>query len=447
MKRSIGTYVEVLWRRLRPADGVRALQYFNLVRFGAALLAAVILAKSGLSPEAIALYEGWLFFANLSTFYWIIGGQNAVLRLFPLLDAERGRAFFQAVWLVWFFFSAVVALFLWGWGADFFVGLTRFELLPARGWLALFVWFQVPAWLAQAWYLLHARHGALVRYAAVVFGLQVCAVAVPLWWGMGLQGVFVALTLLALGKMCWSARLVFRQGPLWPWWAGAGRWLYAALPLMAHVLVGQSVDYIDGLIVSSRMEERWFAIFRYGSRELPLSLLLVGAVVTGSIPLVAKGGAAVLSVVRQRVVRLWRLLFPLSMLLMWVSPTAFRLVYSEAFEASARVFNVYLLLVGSRVLLPQVVLLGLGQGRVLVQSALLETALNVGLSLWWVQGWGLTGIAMASVVAYLFHKLWLMGWVWLRLGIAPQAYWQWPEWLLWNAALWACWWLAGYVGV
>ncbi|RMD68222.1 MAG: hypothetical protein D6818_11790, partial [Bacteroidetes bacterium] len=272
---------------MRTLDGVRSLQYFNLLRFGATLLAGVVLAKSGLPPAQIALYEGWLFFGNLFTFYWVIGGQNAVLQLFPGLEPVRRAPFFQAVWLSWLAFSGGVALLLWLQGEALVDRFTRFDRLPALGWLALFVWWQTPSWLVQAWYLLHARYRSLLAFAVASFGLQVVCVALPLWTGAGLEGIFRALVLLAFAKMCWSAWLVFGRQPWRPWWGGARRWAWAALPLMAHVLVGQSVDFIDGLIVSSQMEERWFAIFRYGARELPLSLLLVGAVVTGFIPLVA----------------------------------------------------------------------------------------------------------------------------------------------------------------
>lgn len=439
----VATYLGAGWRQLRTIDGVRSLQYFNMLRFGATLLAGIVLAKSGLPPRQIALYEGWLFFGNLFTFYWVIGGQNAVLQLVPKLAAARRTPFFQAVWLTWLAFSGLVALLLWLRGEGLVARLTRFEQVPAPGWLALFVWWQTPAWLVQAWYLLNERFRALLAFAATAFGLQVLCVALPLRAGYGLEGIFRALALLAFAKMCWSGWLVFGRAKWQPWWGGLVRWWWAALPLMAHVLVGQSVDYIDGLIVSSRMEEHWFAIFRYGARELPLSLLLVGAVVTGTIPLVAGQGVAALRSMKERITRLGRLLFPLSMVLMLVSPRAFELVYSEAFVPSARVFNVYLLLVGSRVLLPQVLLIGWGHGRVLVLSALIETALNVALSLWWIHFWGLTGIAMASVIAYLFNKAFLMAWAWQRLGVPPGHYVHWPEWLGWNALLWTCWWLWG----
>ncbi len=424
---------------LKHLDGVRSLQYFNLMRFATTLLIGVVLAKSGLPPAQIALYEGWLFFANLFTFYWIIGGQNAVLQRFPRLSKHRQVPFFQAVFGLWLVFGLAVGSVWWWYGDHMVPLLSRFEQLPAMGWLAAFMWWHTPSWLVQAWYLLHKRYGELLVFGALSGLGQWLAVGVPVLCKQPFQWVFAALGILALAKMLWAVRLVFLSRGWRPWWGGVKVYLAAAAPLMAHVLVGQSVDYIDGLIVGSHFEEAWFAIYRYGARELPLSLLLVGAMVTGSIPLVAMHGDAVLEVLKRRIARLSHLLFPLSIVLMWLSPWAFRVVYSESFVYSAQVFNVYLLLVGSRVLLPQVVLIGMGHNKVLVYSALCETVLNVALSLWWLHYWGVIGIAMASVVAYLCNKALLMGWAWWRLGIAPHRYWPWKVWLVWHGLLWLSW--------
>ena len=41
-------------------------------------------------------------------------------------------------------------------------------------------------------------------------------------------------------------------------------------------------------------------------------------------------------------------------------------------------------------------------------ASFLEIVVNVGLSLWFVQLWGLPGVAYGTVCAYLFEKLFLM---------------------------------------
>ena len=111
------------------------------------------------------------------------------------------------------------------------------------------------------------------------------------------------------------------------------------------------------------------------------------------------------------------------------------MVYNEDFLASAWIFNIYLLILAFRLLLPQVGLIGAGERYILVVSAVLETLLNVMLSLWWIAPYGLWGIAAATVVANAFNKFNLILYCWLKLGIEPQAYIPWRLLVVFNLAL------------
>ena len=104
------------------------------------------------------------------------------------------------------------------------------------------------------------------------------------------------------------------------------------------------------------------------------------------------------------------------------SPYLFPLVYSEKFALSARVFNVYLLIISSRLLLPQVIILAKQHNYILVGSAILEVIINLGLSLYLVQDFGLEGIAFATVIAYLVNKIILIGYNSFALNIPLSDY-------------------------
>ncbi|MEO1715241.1 MAG: lipid II flippase MurJ, partial [Bacteroidota bacterium] len=196
-----------------------------------------------------------------------------------------------------------------------------------------------------------------------------------------------------------------------------------ATPLLLHLLIGNSVEYIDGLIVTSYFpDEGAFAVFRYGARELPLTTLLVGAVVTAMIPVASRSLGQGMQEIRSKTLRLSHWLFPLSAVLMLLSPWLFPFVYNADFQESAIVFNWYLLILGTRILLPQVLLIAKGHNYFLVISAIIETLVNVGLSLWWVRSYGLGGIAAASVVANLINKLNMMIYCRWQWGIRPGQY-------------------------
>ena len=56
------------------------------------------------------------------------------------------------------------------------------------------------------------------------------------------------------------------------------------------------------------------------------------------------------------------------------------------------------------------------------EQLIIETIINVGLSLWWVRIWGLEGIALASVVAYLVNKINMIVYNRVALGYKPKQY-------------------------
>jgi Na+-driven multidrug efflux pump len=93
---------------------------------------------------------------------------------------------------------------------------------------------------------------------------------------------------------------------------------------------------------------------------------------------------------------------------MLLSPLLFPIAYNADAVESAQIFNVYLLILSSRILMPQVVIMSHQKNYFLVVSAIVEIAINVVLSLILVKVYGLVGIAFASVIAYLVDKILLI---------------------------------------
>jgi O-antigen/teichoic acid export membrane protein len=120
---------------------------------------------------------------------------------------------------------------------------------------------------------------------------------------------------------------------------------------------------------------------------------------------------------------------------MLASPWLFATVYGEVFRESAAVFNVYLLVLSSRIILPQTILYGYQKGSVLMLITGLELIFNVVLSLILVQYWGLTGIAWATVVAFLLGKGLMILYNWKKLTLSPLRYLPIRHFLVFNIGL------------
>ena len=89
---------------------------------------------------------------------------------------------------------------------------------------------------------------------------------------------------------------------------------------------------------------------------------------------------------------------------------------------SATIFNIYLLIIISRLLLPQTLLNGLQISKPIMIAALLELIVNVSLSLILVQFYGIAGIAYATFIAYLFEKIYLSVVVKNKLKVGVSEY-------------------------
>lgn len=102
----------------------------------------------------------------------------------------------------------------------------------------------------------------------------------------------------------------------------------------------------------------------------------------------------------------------------WLYPKIFNPDFSE----SAVIFNIYLLLIISRLVFPHTLLIGMKKTKIVMYASVAELILNVFLSIIFIRIWGIVGVAFATVIAFAFQKT-----IWLTynktaLGISPKDY-------------------------
>ncbi len=405
----------------RYLNNVSALQLFQLIKYGAVFLTGIVLVKSGVETPAIGQYEILLFLAGAITWFWV----NGIIRGFLSL-AEKNKkpsAFFNLFFLLLLFAvisggalsvlkQALISVF------------PRIEGFRYFNFLLLYLFASAPANITEYVYLVKERNRQLVLYGMIAFGLQFALVALPALLGMDIEYSVAGLVLAAFMRLLWSGCLVAKHSVFNLDFEFIQRCLVVAWPLIAAALLGGAAKYIDGFIVTSFFGDADFAIFRYGARELPLAFLLANAFSNALVSEIGSGGmtAEVLKKIKNGGKRLSNLLFPVSVVLMLVAHEAFVLLFSNEFEAGATIFNVYLLLLISRVLFPQTILTGLGKTRWIMKASFYELVINVTLSLWFVRFWGLAGIAFATVIAYCFGKIYLAIVVFRKAKVHPQQY-------------------------
>ena len=111
---------------------------------------------------------------------------------------------------------------------------------------------------------------------------------------------------------------------------------------------------------------------------------------------------------KKRSAKLMHYLFPMAILFMLSSRYIFQLLYNRDLLEGFQIFNIYLLLIISRMLFPQTVLLGIHKSRSFYLSSALEIIVNVALALMFVSWMGIQGAAWAMVIAFMAEKLILL---------------------------------------
>ena len=249
-------------------------------------------------------------------------------------------------------------------------------------------------------------------------------VAMPAILGYSIQYSMAGLVLSSAFRLIWLLVILFRHSnPSFD-----GQFILAnlksATPLVLSMFLSGSAQYIDSFIITYYFDDATFAVFRYGAREFPLVLLLANAFSSSMLPGFVDRSKLKLNLekIRQNSLELGSWLFPLSGLLMIFSHWAFPVIFNSSFSGSATIFNIYLLLIVSRLLFPQTILIGLQKTRPIMWTSALEIAIHLALSLWFVQYWGIAGVAFGTVCSYLFEKLVLIAIVRKTYGLRINEY-------------------------
>jgi O-antigen/teichoic acid export membrane protein len=405
-------------------DGIFSLQLFNALRQASLLLGSVLIARSGLNLAEIGIFETLQFLNFLFTFVWHTGLFSAYLRK---AGEESSPLTLHSAFpfLIVFFFSLLVGILIFISG-PFWRSFFDLDISPTifTSFLVYMV-TQIPVFflpiLLMVWSKknLSATFSLLYFFAYGVFFLFYYLLGEGLeLLLMGMAGVntlFFILSLLIVGFLK-STNWLVQKGFV-------KEWIFSSLPLMLYSLLGSLAFLFDNWWINEWYQDKEvYALFRYGARELPFVQTFVITLGSGMVFQLAKNPKVALGDLRRKTLEVLSWVGPLCLLLTLLSPILFQWVYGFQFKESAFVFNLYLLLLFSRLFYSQSLVLAWGGNRVLVVVTFVELVINVGLSMLWIKNWGIMGVVMATVTAFFFEKIALAIYIVCKYKVQPKAY-------------------------
>ena len=403
---------------------MRALQIFNVGRQGSLILIAILLAQFHLPTADLGNYEQLLFLGHLLSFFLVSGLIQGMLSQYPGLSEERkSRFLFNALLL---FLTLGFTVLILGWSARELLWnyILHREQLYFYDLFLIYVGLNFSSFLIENHLVLQQKGWAILRYGLLSFGAQTVAMVMPICLGWDFQYSFYGLIVVGGARVSYLLVLVRQQASWMVDLKLIKEWIKIAWPLVLYAILGGLLPAFDGWLVGYFFDgdEKMFAIFRYGAQELPLALALTNAFSNVMVVEVARDQRAALPLIKAKSLRLFHLLFPLSIVLMLLCPVLFPWVFNADFAESATVFQVYLFVIISRLVFSSTIMIGLQANRALTWIGVLELLTNVVLSYFLGRTYGLVGIALGTLVAFSLEKILQSLLLYRKHDISPKEY-------------------------
>jgi O-antigen/teichoic acid export membrane protein len=415
----------------RHITNTNSLQTFNLLRFTTFLIISIIFTKSSLSVADIGYYEMSIFIASLVSFFWVTGviqsllplyNNNSTFKVREINRKQKSPEIFNA-FLLLTAFSIMAYIFCRIFQNAFHVfdGVEDIQFINL---VFFYLLISSPSNLIEYIYLLRNKPGKIMIYGFISFGLQLVFVTVPILLGYGIVWAIYGLIAISVFRLFWLASLLRKYAQFKISVSFLKEHLHLGTPLILSSLLSGSAQYIDGLIVSTHFDARMFALFRYGAKEFPLALMLANGLSNSMLSEFSTKQKLVdsLKVLKDKSRRLMHILFPMTIVLLFFAKPLYIHLFNPSFSRSADVFVVYLLLIMSRIVFPQTILIGLKKTRIILIASVVELFLNIGLSLMLIPKYNIVGVALATVIVYLVEKIVLVFYNYFKLKIKPKDY-------------------------
>jgi len=372
-----------------------------------------------------------MFIASIVSFFWVNGliqsflplyHSNYTYRVKEEHNEEKSPEIFNAFILLTLF-SLLAFIF----GMVIKHNFSVFHMsgdVPFINLLLIYMLISNPPILIEYIYLLRNKPEMIFRYGLLTYIIQLVIVTLPVIMGNPIIWAIWGLLAISGLRFIWLIFMIFKYAEIKVSVSFIKEHLVLGAPLILSSLLSGSAQYIDGVIVTSRFDAATFAVFRFGAKELPFTILLANGLSNAMLPEFGKRKKFLenLSILRKKSLRLMHVLFPLSIVIMLFSRWLYPRIFNPYFLRSADIFMIYLLLIIPRLVFPQTILIGLKKTRIVLVAAFIEIVFNILLSLYLVKYYNTVGIALATVIVFVLEKAILVTYLYVKMDIAPKIY-------------------------
>jgi O-antigen/teichoic acid export membrane protein len=414
------------------------LQFSQIMRFVTFLIISSLFTKQNLThltKSEIGDFELLTMITGALSFFWVTGIIQTFLPLYNNNSTFKKRADIHErspeifnTFLLLLFFSISFALLLFAFQNKIYV-YQDLRNFPHINLLVIYFILSNVTPLIEYIYYVRNRPFQIVNYVFLTSMAQLVLVIGPALLDWGLEMCIIGLIAINLIRFIWLLVLLQRYAEFTFSFAYIRTHVKLGLPLFASCLLSGSSQYIDGFIATWTSDASRFAVFRYGLKEMPFVSSMANGLSTAMLTefSTAEKMRRAMYELKRKSAKLMHYLFPLSIVVMVFSKWIYNHLFTQEFNRSADIFMVYLLMIISRLVFPQTILIGMKRTKIFFWTSLVVIVSNIFLSLYLANDYnngalGLVGIALGTVIVHVFEKIFLIIYNYYMFGITPRQY-------------------------
>lgn len=402
---------------------------------------AILLSKLFVIND-IGELEGLQYLLLTFTIFWVNGLLQWILPTYQNTLQEEKILFLQRVFFIFLALTSIIFVFFLLNKTFVFSFFLKQSPVEHNEIFFLYGLFFIPTFLLEYTFFLKKKYTNILIFSILTFLFQNAAVLIA---GFFQGGIFELLCVWLILAIIRFIALVVELDFFKFKTVKSTSWTYfqifsSAFPLIAYAFIGQWAVAFDAWLVNwyYNGDSAQFAIFRYGAREFPIVMALATGLSNAASASIASDYENGVNALKNKSLQLMHWLFPLTFLLLISSDFLYPLVFSNAFRDSVIIFDIFLILIVSRLLFPHTVAVGLRMFKEILVISITELLLNIILSAIFVQYWGIAGIAFGTWIACLFEKLAIAFWLYYKKGISISSYMGLNYWTIYSALLMIC---------
>ncbi len=387
-------------------DPVKVYQGFNIARQTAIILASIILAKSAMTTENIGKYETLLYLGQFISLFWVSGLSQAFIAIYPKVADVEKKSFISSTFTIFLGLAFVSSLILIAGRPLLLPFLIESRTIDGFYWFCLYSMLNIPSMLIPSLLMLKGNSRELLRFSVFYAVGYTLVFALNMAFGGRLINLLILLNVFSFALLVMSGAMSLSLDLRSYRLKWVKRLFLIGSPLVGYAILNGLAPLFDSWLVQRFYTDKAvFAIYKYGAREFPLTVTLAIGLGTAHVPLLGRNPTSGMDQIKQRSQKLFPIVFITSALLILTSKYLFPIVFNRDFTSSAAIFNLYVLIIISRMIYPHTIMMGLKRTKALLYISIAEVFIHITASLLLGLKFGLVGIAGGAVIAFTLERL------------------------------------------